>query len=155
MGEQAPGYVYGAFVLTYGTVVLRSSRDFLLTALVTAQALFFTIPIAAHLSDLIGRRDASGPPLIANDDTGSTLNEPAVGDGRGRGSGDYRLPRARPVQVSENFLTVRRAVSSLAACRQVTNYRKEAALPNPAETELLAKGTGESCSTAPCGSMPH
>jgi MFS family permease len=57
MGEQAPGYLYGAFVLTYGTTVLHSSRDFLLTALVTGQALsFFTIPIAGHLSDRIGRR---------------------------------------------------------------------------------------------------
>jgi len=57
MGEQAPGYIYGAFVLTYGTAVLRSSRDFLLMALVAAQALsFFTIPIAGHLSDLIGRK---------------------------------------------------------------------------------------------------
>jgi len=57
MGEQGPGYVYGAFVLTYGTTVLHTPRDFLLTALVTAQALsFFTIPIAGHLSDLIGRK---------------------------------------------------------------------------------------------------
>jgi MFS family permease len=57
MGEQAPGYVYGAFVLTYGTTVLHSSRDFLLMALVIGQALsFFTIPMAGHLSDLIGRK---------------------------------------------------------------------------------------------------
>ena len=33
MGEMAPAYVYGAFVLTYGTTVLGSSRDLLLSAL--------------------------------------------------------------------------------------------------------------------------
>jgi MFS family permease len=56
MGE-GPGYIYGMFVFTYGTTVLHSSRDLLLTALVTASALsFFTIPDAAHWSDLMGRK---------------------------------------------------------------------------------------------------
>jgi MFS family permease len=33
MGEMAPAYIYGAFVLTYGVTVLGSSRDLLLSAL--------------------------------------------------------------------------------------------------------------------------
>jgi hypothetical protein len=38
---------------------------------------------------------------------------------------------------------------------KVTDYRDETGLPDPEEAELLAKGTGESCCTAPYGSMPH
>jgi MFS family permease len=38
MGEMAPAYVYGAFVLTYGTTVLGSSRDLLLSALLASAA---------------------------------------------------------------------------------------------------------------------
>ena len=34
-GEQAPAYIYLAFVFAYGTQVLHQSRDFLLTALIT------------------------------------------------------------------------------------------------------------------------
>jgi MFS family permease len=34
MGEQAPAYIYLAFVFAYGTQVLHQPRDFLLTALV-------------------------------------------------------------------------------------------------------------------------
>jgi MFS family permease len=57
MGEMAPAYVYGAFVLTYGTTVLGSSRDLLLSALLASAAMsFFTIPIAGYLSDRIGRK---------------------------------------------------------------------------------------------------
>jgi MFS family permease len=56
-GQALAKRIENPFVLTYGTTVLHSSRDFLLTALVTGQALsFFTIPIAGHLSDRIGRR---------------------------------------------------------------------------------------------------
>jgi hypothetical protein len=47
MGEMAPAYVYGAFVLTYGTTVPGSSRDLLLSSLLASAAVsFFTIPIA-------------------------------------------------------------------------------------------------------------
>ena len=57
MGEQAPFYIFTAFVFTYGTKVLEVSRDLLLTAVLTASALsFFTIPFSGYLSDRIGRR---------------------------------------------------------------------------------------------------
>jgi MFS family permease len=57
MGEMAPAYVYSVFVLTYGTTVLGSSRDLLLSALVASAAVsFFTVPIAGYLSDRIGRK---------------------------------------------------------------------------------------------------
>ena len=36
MAEQGPGYVYIAYIFTYGTAVLGASRDFLLAGLVTA-----------------------------------------------------------------------------------------------------------------------
>jgi MFS family permease len=57
MAEQAPGYIYGAFIFTYGANVLGTSRDLLLTALLTASVLgLIWAPIAGHLSDKIGRR---------------------------------------------------------------------------------------------------
>ena len=57
MGEMAPAYVYSVFVLTYGTTVLGSSRDLLLSALIASAAMsFFTVPIAGYLSDRIGRK---------------------------------------------------------------------------------------------------
>jgi len=57
MGEQAPFYIFTAFVFTYGTKVLGVSRDLLLTAVLTASVLsFFTIPFAGYLSDRIGRK---------------------------------------------------------------------------------------------------
>jgi metabolite-proton symporter len=57
MGEQAPFYIYTAFVFTYGTKVVGVSRDLLLTAVLTASVLsFFTIPFSGYLSDRIGRK---------------------------------------------------------------------------------------------------
>jgi MFS family permease len=57
MAEQAPGYVYTAYIFTYGTAVLAASRDFLLSALIACTALgFLWVPVAGHLSDRIGRR---------------------------------------------------------------------------------------------------
>ena len=57
MAEQAPFYVFTAFVFAYGTTVLHSSRDFLLTALLSATALSFVmVPLSGHLSDRIGRK---------------------------------------------------------------------------------------------------
>jgi MFS family permease len=57
MAEQTPGYIFNAFVLTYGTLVVGASRDLLLTGLVAMTALgFITAPIAGALSDRIGRR---------------------------------------------------------------------------------------------------
>jgi MFS family permease len=56
-GEQAPAYIYLAFIFAYGTQVLHQSRDFLLTALITAGVIsLFTIPIAGALSDRFGRK---------------------------------------------------------------------------------------------------
>jgi MFS family permease len=57
LGEQAPGYIFNAFVVTYGTLVLGASRDLLLSGLVAMTALgFITVPIAGALTDRIGRR---------------------------------------------------------------------------------------------------
>jgi len=57
MGEQAPSYIYLAFVFAYGTQILRIPRDFLLTSLgVAGITSFVTIPLAGHLSDRIGRK---------------------------------------------------------------------------------------------------
>ena len=57
MGEQAPFYVFTAFVYAYGTGVLHLSRNFLLLSVVCAAMLsFVTIPLFGHLSDLFGRK---------------------------------------------------------------------------------------------------
>lgn len=57
MAQQAPFYIFTAFVFTYGTQVLGVSRDLLLVAVLTASVLsLFTIPISGHLSDRIGRK---------------------------------------------------------------------------------------------------
>jgi MFS family permease len=57
MGEQAPFYIFTAFVFTYGTTILHTSRNLLLIAVLTAAVFsFFTIPISGHLSDRIGRK---------------------------------------------------------------------------------------------------
>jgi len=57
MAEQAPAYIYLAFVFAYGTQVLKAPRDFLLTSLICAGFLsMVTIPLAGHLSDRIGRK---------------------------------------------------------------------------------------------------
>ncbi|MFC0577443.1 MFS transporter [Paraburkholderia solisilvae] len=57
MAEQAPFYIYTAFVFTYGVTNLGVSRDLLLTAVLVASMLeFITIPLFGHISDLIGRR---------------------------------------------------------------------------------------------------
>src|ERR1700732_3906444 len=57
MAEQGPFYVYAAFLLTYGQTALHSSRDLLLSALLTATALSaITIPLSGYISDRIGRK---------------------------------------------------------------------------------------------------
>jgi MFS family permease len=68
MAEQTPGYIFNAFVLTYGTLVVGASRDLLLSGLVAMTALgFVTAPIAGALSDRIGRRTVyiSGCVIVA------------------------------------------------------------------------------------------
>jgi MFS family permease len=57
MGEQAPAYIYLAFVFAYGTQVIHQDRDFLLICLICAGIVSLaTIPLAGHLSDRIGRK---------------------------------------------------------------------------------------------------
>ncbi len=57
MAEQGPFYIFAAFIFTYGTTVLHSSRDMLLTAVLVATALSaVTTPLAGHISDRIGRK---------------------------------------------------------------------------------------------------
>ena len=57
MAEQAPAYIYLAFVFAYGTKVIHQDRDFLLICLICAGIVsLFTIPLAGHLSDRIGRK---------------------------------------------------------------------------------------------------
>ncbi|HLI12519.1 MAG TPA: MFS transporter [Alphaproteobacteria bacterium] len=57
MAEQAPFYIFTAFVFAYGVNTLKMSRDFLLIAVLTASVLsFFTVPFSGYLSDRIGRK---------------------------------------------------------------------------------------------------
>ncbi|MES1261631.1 MAG: MFS transporter [Acidobacteriota bacterium] len=57
MAEQAPFYLFTAFVFAYGTEVLRLDRDFLLLAVLAGSLLsFVTIPLFGHLSDRFGRK---------------------------------------------------------------------------------------------------
>jgi MFS family permease len=57
MAEQAPFYVFTAFVFAYGTGVLHLKRDFLLMAVLAAAMLsFVSIPFFGHLSDRLGRK---------------------------------------------------------------------------------------------------
>src|SRR5919202_1778907 len=57
VSEQAPFYVFTAFILAYGTGTLQFSRDFILTPVLVASALgFFLIPFFGHLSDKLGRK---------------------------------------------------------------------------------------------------
>ena len=58
MAEQAPFYIFTAFVFSYGTGTLQVSRDFLLIAVLAASLLsFFSIPFFGHVSDRIGRKN--------------------------------------------------------------------------------------------------
>ena len=57
MAEQAPGYIFNAFIFTYGTQVLGASRNLLLTGLIATTALgFMWVTVAGAISDRIGRR---------------------------------------------------------------------------------------------------
>ncbi|HEU0218818.1 MAG TPA: MFS transporter [Stellaceae bacterium] len=58
MPEQAPGYIVGAFIFTYGTTVLGQSRDFLLMGVITQTVLgFLWVVFAGALSDHVGRKN--------------------------------------------------------------------------------------------------
>jgi metabolite-proton symporter len=57
LAEQAPFYIFTAYVLAYGTGVLKVSRDFLLLSVSAAAIVsFVSIPLFGHLSDVIGRK---------------------------------------------------------------------------------------------------
>ena len=57
LSEQAPFYVFTAFVFAYAVGTLKMDRNFILSAVMAAACVsFFTIPLAGHLSDKIGRK---------------------------------------------------------------------------------------------------
>jgi len=57
MSEQAPFYIFTAFVFSYGTGTLKLSRELILAAVLVASIVsFVTIPLSGHISDRIGRR---------------------------------------------------------------------------------------------------
>jgi MFS family permease len=58
MAEQAPFYIFTAFVFAYGVGTLKMPRDLILTAVLVASCVsFVTIPLSGHISDRIGRRN--------------------------------------------------------------------------------------------------
>jgi MFS family permease len=57
LSEQAPFYVFTAFIFAYAVGTLHMSRNLILSAVMAAACVsFFTIPLAGHFSDLIGRK---------------------------------------------------------------------------------------------------
>jgi len=57
MAEQAPFYIFTAFVFAYAVNTLHMSRDFILTSVLIASVIsFVSIPLSGHISDRIGRR---------------------------------------------------------------------------------------------------
>jgi metabolite-proton symporter len=57
MAEQAPFYIFTAFVFTYGVGTLKAPRDSLLLAVLAASIVsFVSIPLFGHVSDRIGRK---------------------------------------------------------------------------------------------------
>jgi MFS family permease len=57
MSEQAPFYIFTAFIFAYAVGTLHMSRDLILTAVLVASCVsFISIPLSGHISDRIGRR---------------------------------------------------------------------------------------------------
>jgi MFS family permease len=57
MSEQAPFYVFTAFIFAYAVGTLKMDRNLILSAVMVAACVsFFTIPISGHISDRIGRK---------------------------------------------------------------------------------------------------
>jgi metabolite-proton symporter len=57
MSEQAPFYIFTAFIFAYAVGTLNMSRDLILAAVLAASCVsFVTIPLSGHISDRIGRR---------------------------------------------------------------------------------------------------
>jgi hypothetical protein len=99
---------------------------------------------APNCAELIRGFPAASPPslLLASVST------------RGRGRIRLVAGKADRSKCRKTFFQCRRT-GSLSPGGIVRNYRDETVLPNLEEAELLAKGTGESYSTAPNGSTPH
>jgi MFS family permease len=58
MPEQAPGYIVGTWIFTYGTTVLGMTRDFLLVGVIVQTVLaFLWVTVAGRLSDSVGRKN--------------------------------------------------------------------------------------------------
>jgi MFS family permease len=65
MSEQAPFYLFTAFVLTYGTTQLKLVRNDLLNDTLAAAALgLLTVPLFGYLSDHLGRRVIYGAGIL-------------------------------------------------------------------------------------------
>jgi MFS family permease len=57
LSEQAPFYIFTAFVFAYTVGTMKMERNFILSAVMVAACVsFFTIPLAGHVSDKIGRK---------------------------------------------------------------------------------------------------
>jgi metabolite-proton symporter len=65
MSEQAPFYLFTAFVLTYGTKQLKLVRDDLLDyTLIAASVGLISVPLFGYLSDRLGRRAVYGAGIL-------------------------------------------------------------------------------------------
>jgi MFS family permease len=57
MAEQAPFYIFTAFIFAYAVGTLHMSRDLILLAVLVASCVsFVSIPLSGHISDRIGRK---------------------------------------------------------------------------------------------------
>jgi MFS family permease len=57
VSEQAPFYIFTAFIFAYAVNTLHMSRNFILSAVLAASCVsFITIPLSGHISDRIGRK---------------------------------------------------------------------------------------------------
>src|SRR4029077_8336887 len=57
LSEQAPFYIFTAFIFAYAVGTLHMSRDLILSAVMAAACVsFITLPLSGHISDRIGRR---------------------------------------------------------------------------------------------------
>jgi MFS family permease len=57
MAEQAPFYIFTAFIFAYTVGTLKMDRDLILWAVIVASIVsFVSIPLSGHISDRIGRR---------------------------------------------------------------------------------------------------
>jgi MFS family permease len=58
MAEQAPFYIFTAFIYSYAVGSLKMQRDFILSAVIVAACVsFVSIPLSGYISDKIGRKN--------------------------------------------------------------------------------------------------